>query len=318
MATIADVAKLAGVSKATASRAFSRPEMVSPATAQRVRDAAEKLGFVANNAARQLAGGRTGIVALVVPTLDNSFFTPIIGGAQARADAAGLQLTVVVQNLSQSADLLAFERLSRQVDGFIVVAPLGHDDLVQAVAGRKPTVLVDREAEGVSSVVADTATAFGELASHFIRSGSRRLVYAGGPAGSWQDRQRTTAVRAAAVRLGAEVHIVGPYPPTFAAGIGAAAHIRSLNPDAVIPYATALGLGAQYAYLSAGERPPVVSSERAIVLALGLRDVPAIDVDGVELGRMAAEMLIGRLGASDAEPQRRRLPVPVEWGTGVS
>ncbi|WP_164234621.1 LacI family DNA-binding transcriptional regulator [Microbacterium hydrocarbonoxydans] len=314
MATIADVAMLAGVSKATASRAFSRAEMVSPATAQRVREAAEKLGFVANNAARQLAGGRTGIVALVVPTLDNSFFTPIIGGAQACADAAGLQLTVVVHNLAHSGDLLAFERLSRQVDGFIIVAPLGTDDLVEAVAGRKPTVLVDRETEGVSSVVADTGTAFGELAAHFIRSGYRRLVYAGGPAGSWQDRQREAAVRAAAERSGVEVEVVGPYPPTFAAGIGAAAEIRSLKPDAVIPYATALGLGAQYAYLSAGEQPPVVSSERAIVQALGLRDVPAIDVDGSELGRMAAQALIREIESPGAAPQRRRLRVPVEWG----
>jgi LacI family transcriptional regulator len=84
VATLADVAALARVSKATASRALSRPEMVSGATVARVLDAAAALGFIPNSAARHLARGSSGIVALVVPTLDNSFFTPIIGGAQRR------------------------------------------------------------------------------------------------------------------------------------------------------------------------------------------------------------------------------------------
>ncbi|MBM3715308.1 MAG: LacI family transcriptional regulator, partial [Actinobacteria bacterium] len=143
MATLADVAALAGVSKATASRTLSRPEVVSPDTAARVLTAAAKLGFTPNSAARQLARGRTGVVALVVPTLDNAFFTPIIGGAQRRADEDGLQLTVAVHPLEAVRELTAFERLSRQVDGFIVVAPRGSDDLLLSAGAHKPTVLVD-------------------------------------------------------------------------------------------------------------------------------------------------------------------------------
>ena len=88
MSTLADVAALAGVSKATASRALSRPELVLPETAARVLAAAEQLGFVANRAARQLARGRSGLIALVVPTLENSYFTPVIAGAQALAGGA--------------------------------------------------------------------------------------------------------------------------------------------------------------------------------------------------------------------------------------
>ncbi|GAA3670011.1 LacI family DNA-binding transcriptional regulator [Microbacterium marinilacus] len=313
MATIADVAALAGVSKATASRAFSRPEVVSPATARRVHEAAEKLGFVANSAARQLAGGRTGIVALVVPTLANSFFTPIIGGAQERAGAEGMQLTVVVHPLEHADELVAFERLSRQVDGYIVVAPRGSDDLVTAATRAKPAVLVDREIAGIASVAADTAHAFGELASRLAGDGHRRILYIGGPEGSWQDRQRSAAVRAAAERAGALVDVVGPYPSTFAAGVGAADDVRRLTPTALIPYATAIGLGVQYALLSAGEPLPVVSSENEIVDALGLVDTPAIDVDGVALGRTAVELLIGRLARPGSDPETLRLPVPVTW-----
>ncbi|MDQ4215802.1 LacI family DNA-binding transcriptional regulator [Microbacterium capsulatum] len=314
MVTIADVAKLAGVSKATASRAFSRPEVVSTETAQRVHSAAEKLGFVVNTAARLLAGGKSGILALVVPTLDNSFFTPIIAGAQESTDADGYQLTVVVHPLETAAELPSFERLRRQVDGLIVLAPRGSDEFIRAALGSTPTVLVDREIDGIPSVIADSATAFGALVESLIAGGHRRIVYLGGPAGSWQDRQRTAAAQAAAVGSDAQVTVVGPYDSTFAAGIEASAAVRESAPTAVVPYATALGLGVQFAYLVEGDRPPVVSSERAIVEALGSVDVPAIDVDGQGLGRTAAEMLLRRIAAPDEPAARVRLDVGLVLG----
>ncbi|GAA4489645.1 LacI family DNA-binding transcriptional regulator [Microbacterium panaciterrae] len=318
MATIADVARLAGVSKATASRTFTRPEVVTAETAKRVRAAAEKLGFVVNNAARLLAGGRSGILALVVPTLDNSFFAPIIAGAQIRADAEGYQLTVVVHPLESASEIPAFERLRRQVDGLVVLAPRGSDEFIRAALGETPAVLVDREIDGIPSVIADSASAFGALVASLIAGGHRRIAYLGGPAGSWQDGQRTAAARAAATGTDAHITVHGPYDSTFAAGIDASASVRDGAPTAVVPYATALGLGVQFAYLSAGEQPPLVSSERAIVRALGKEDTPAIDADGHELGRTAAEMLIDRIGAPDAPAARVRLDVVLDLGRTLS
>src|SRR5690606_33722845 len=91
---------------------------------------------------------------------------------------------------------------------------------------------------------------------------------------------------------------------TFAAGAAAAPEVRDLRPDAVIPYATALGLGIQHVYLVAGEAPPAVSSERAIVEALGISDVPAIDVDGRVLGDVAARLVAQRIAADSRCPSR--------------
>ena len=315
MSTLADVAALASVSKATASRALSRPELVAPETAARIQAAALQLGFVPNRAARELASGRTGIVALVVPTLDNAFFTPIIAGAQARAEAAGLQLTVAVHPLEKEAELEAFERLSGQVDGFIVAAPRGSDAIVRAASALKPTVLIDREVEGLTSVVADTATAFGALVGRFIDDGHSDIVYIGGPDGSWQNRQRELAVvRTAEGR--ARLTVLGPYPSTFAAGVAASAAVRSAGATAVVPYATAIGLGVMFALRAAPSDAPAVtvSSERMVVDALGFTDVPAIDVDGDELGRLAMHHLLARLGRSAALPAEQvRIPVPVRW-----
>jgi len=313
MATLADVAALAGVSKATASRAFSRPDVVSAATARRVDEAAEKLGFVANRAARHLAGGRTGIIALTVPTLANSFFTPVIAGAQARADEADLQLTVVVHPLERADELASFARLAKQVDGLIVVAPRGSDDLVLAATATTPSLLVDREIAGVDGMRVETPEAFARMTEELVRAGHTRLVYVGGPAGSWQDRQREGRVREAAARAGARLDVVSPYESTFADGVRAAAAVREFAPDAVIPYATAIGLGVQYAFMAEGRPLPVVTSESDVVAVLG-QDAPAIDVDGEQLGREAVGRLLARIADPSLVSEHRSLPVRVTYG----
>ncbi|MEQ4722098.1 LacI family DNA-binding transcriptional regulator [Nonomuraea sp. B19D2] len=312
MPTLADVAALAGVSKATASRALGRPDLAAPETVARVRAAAEQLGFVPNRAATQLARGRTGVVAVVVPTLDNTFFTPIIGGAQARAADSGMQLTIAVHSLEHAAQLAAVEQLAHQVDGFLLTAPRGSDEIVRAAASFKPTVLIDREVEGMTSAVADTATAFGALVTWFVEKGHERIVYIGGPAGSWQDRQRQAAIRAAAESSGATLTMLGPYPSTFAAGVETTEAVVAARATAVVPYATSIGLGLMFALLSRGIRDVVVSSERVIVESLGLSDVPSIDVDGEKLGEVAMDQLMTLLGERrEQPPTSRRLTVPI-------
>lgn len=318
MTTLADVAALAGVSKSTASRALGRSDLVAPETVERVRDAASRLGFVPNRAASQLARGRSGLVALVVPTLENSFFTPIIAGAQDRAAESDLQLTVAVHPLEEPGELVAFERLAQQVDGFILVAPRGVDDLVRFAGAMKPTVLVDREIEDMASVVADTAAAFGDLTARVAQAGHRSVAYIGGPERSWQNEQRIAAV-GAAVPEDVRIAMLGPYPATFAAGMLAVDEVLATGATAVVPYATAIGLGLMMGLRARGVACPgeiLVSAEWAIAEALG-EDIPAIDVDGLALGREAMTMLDGRIGArAPAEPLRRRLPVDVRWLTG--
>lgn len=316
MATLADVAKMAGVSKATASRALSRAELVAPATVERVLDAARRLDFIPSRVARHLAGGRSGIVALVVPTLENPFFAPIIAGAQACAAANGIQLTVAVHALDRPDHEAALEQLARQVDGFLVVAPRGTDARVSRACGLRPTVLVDREIDGIASVVADTGRAFGELAQGLTARGHESIVYIGGPAGSWQDRQRSAAMRAATEGR-AGLHVLGPLPSTFAAGVAAADAVVEAGATAVVPYATTIGLGLMFALRARGVSAPgdvLVTGESIIADVLGGESIPAIDVDGEELGRAAMQALIELdVDTSVDDPATLRLHVPVRW-----
>ena len=99
----------------------------------------------------------------------------------------------------------------------------------------------------MTSAVADTATAFGALVTWFAEKGHERIVYIGGPAGSWQDRQRQAVIRGAAESSGATLTMLGPYPSTFAAGVGTAAAVMAARATAVVPYATSIGLGLMFA-----------------------------------------------------------------------
>ena len=84
-ASIRDVADLAGVSVGTVSNFYNRPQIVSPGSFERVRDAVEKLGYVRNDAARQLRAGPSTTVGFVVLNGQNPFFTDVVRGAEDEA-----------------------------------------------------------------------------------------------------------------------------------------------------------------------------------------------------------------------------------------
>jgi len=318
VATLDHVAQHAGVSKATASRALSKPSLVSPATVARVLDSARELGFVPNRTAQALAGGRTGLVAIVVPTLENSFFTPIIRGAQEQAAASGLHLTIAVHGLDSPTDIAALETLSRQVDGFLIAAPRGDDDVVTAATAGIPSVLIDREIHGLPSVSADTATAFGQLARGFIDRGHTSIAFVGGPDRSWQNAQRITAVQDAAAGRCA-LTVLGPYPATVASGVEATEAVVASGATAVISYAASISLGLIFGLNARGLTVPgdvVVSADDGVVGALGLQGAPSIEVDGEELGHLAMQRLLEQIGApagTAGDDTQAKLAVPVRW-----
>jgi len=88
--TIGDIAKAAGVSRATVSRVFGRPDLISSETIDRVREVADKLGWTPNHAARALSTGKQGNIAVILPDIANPFFPPLIRAAQRTADGAGM------------------------------------------------------------------------------------------------------------------------------------------------------------------------------------------------------------------------------------
>src|SRR4051794_39527775 len=155
--TIRDVAREAGVSPATVSRALSMPEIVNPATRERVLQAAARLGFAPNRAARGLITGRTGNLGLIVPDLSNPFFPGVVKGVQARARTS--DYAVFLSDTDEDASLEGglVRALAKQVDGLILCSPRATDDEVKDYLQDLTTVLVNRRIKNLPSVVFDNA-----------------------------------------------------------------------------------------------------------------------------------------------------------------
>ncbi|MGC5165278.1 LacI family DNA-binding transcriptional regulator [Luteimicrobium sp. DT211] len=241
-ATIHDVAADLGVSASTVSRALTPQGTVSDATRRRVEEAAARLGYRTNSAARNLSTGRTNALGLLVPDLRNPFFAEIAKGAQNRARGRGHAVYIADTNLSAEAEIEAIEMMRRDVDGFVLCSPWAEDERLVAALQGVPTVVLHREVPGLPSVTADLHDGMRQAVSHLRALGHPRIAYVSGPAGSWNARARLSAYEAE-VAEPARV-VLGPVADQFEGGVSVADALLATGSTAVIAYndITALGL----------------------------------------------------------------------------
>jgi LacI family transcriptional regulator, repressor for deo operon, udp, cdd, tsx, nupC, and nupG len=181
-ATISDVARLAGVSEATVSRALRDLRHVAPETAQAVRDAADRLGFVASRSASALATGRPKVVGVVTPALTPWFYSSVLEGADAALRHAGWATSLV--NLGEADGsrrrLTAAELATSQASAYLVIG-FGLDAAEQAVLRdvRAPLVSVGGRFAGVRGIGIPEADATRLVVGHLIALGHRRIAHIG-------------------------------------------------------------------------------------------------------------------------------------------
>jgi DNA-binding LacI/PurR family transcriptional regulator len=183
MTGIDEVARLAGVSTATVSRALSGNGPVSPATRERVRSAADSLGYVVSSNASSLASGRTRNVGVVVPFLSRWFFSSIVEGAEAALARKGYDLTLY--NLGGGDELRrsVFEHflLRKRVDAVIAVAlELTDDEVSRLLAIHKPIVGIGGPIPGVRTLTLDDLSVARLATEHLISLGHTRIAHVGG------------------------------------------------------------------------------------------------------------------------------------------
>lgn len=259
IASIRDVARHAGVSVGTVSNVLNDSPKVSPATAERVRVAIDELGYVRNEAARQLRAGRSTIVGLVVLDVRNPFFTDVARGAEDEAANAGL--SVILGNSSddvgrESAYLDLFEE--QRVHG-ILITPFGDIEgrLVELRRRGTPVVLVDRESRDarLSSVSVDDRAGGALAVEHLLATGRRRLVFAGGPLGVRQIADRLEGARAAVEKVaGATLEVIETPALTVLDGrrVGEQLVARADRPDAVFAANDLVAVGLLQALVMTG------------------------------------------------------------------
>ncbi len=185
--SIKDVARVSGTSIGTVSNVLNHPERVSPATQDRVNQAIARLGYVRNDAARQLRAGRSSTLGLALPASANPFFAEVARGAETAADELDLRLIVGTTGETgerESRYLELFEQF--RVRG-VLLAPVSFDPSRLEPLRRRgtPVVLVDQEdPTGHFPAVTVDDHAGGYLAAtHLIERGCTRILFVG--AKSW-------------------------------------------------------------------------------------------------------------------------------------
>lgn len=242
--TIYDVAKRAGVAPSTVSRAFARPGRVSFETAERIRAAAEELGYRSRTISRN-SDGRAGsrMIALVLPDISNPVYIDLLRGAEEAASDAGYTLILANSQESVRREQEALDRVLPLVDGILLVSSRMSDSGVRMTAKQKPTIIMNRAVSGVVSVVTDNALGTRRAVEHLAAQGVRDITYVAGPEASWADGMRWRAVREAGGELHVRIHRLGPVPPTTPGGRTAALHWIQHRTRGVICYNDLISIG---------------------------------------------------------------------------
>lgn len=203
-----DVAALAGVHTATASRALNPATraLVSDETAARVTAAAARLGYTVNPIARSLKTNRSNSVGVVIPDLTNPLFPPIIRGIDDVLSVAGYSVLLVNTDNNKERESAQVASLrARLVEGLIVATALLDDPfLTQLSAERFPLVLINRKmaTPGLASVSGDDASGIYLAVRHLADLGHRRIGHLAGPQATSTGRVRLQAYRQALQDLG--------------------------------------------------------------------------------------------------------------------
>lgn len=303
MATIRDVARASRVSIATVSRVFNDSPSVSEETRQRVRAAAQSLGYWPNGIARSLITNRTHMLGVVLPDLHGEFFSEVIHGVDAASRAHGLH--VLVSRASVSADELtsALRSMRGRVDGLVVMAPdLRATEALQQSAHSIPTVVLNPEhpMDDVDTVAVDNHGGARQVVGHLIKLGHRRIAMVTGPEHNADSRQRLEgyqrAMADASLFTTPDLVVRGDF--TEPSGYDAALQLlaRAPRPTALFVGNDVMAVGVLSALDDLGVPVPgdiAVAGFDDIPLARYLRPpLTTVHVDMQGLGRRAVELLL--------------------------
>ena len=312
MVTIYDVARLAQVSPATVSRVFNGTS-VSASKVEAVRRAAEQLRFTPNRTARTLRRQSSEVIGLVIPDIENPYFTEMARGVEDVASEAGYSVVLCNSDsqLEKEATYLQIA-ISEHMSGVIIATADERSDLGGILATGRPVVAVDRSTTyDIDGVVMANRAAGASAAKDLIDAGYRRIAYIGGPehidtaaerAAGWRqalsaahpdldldDLERFTTFRVDGGREAMEQLLALPEPP-----------------DAVVAGNNLIGVGAIQVLTEQGLTPPQVGV--AVIGSLPFTTLSPTAVTVVRLparhmGVTAARMLLERIGGDD-QPSR--------------
>ncbi len=323
---IREIARLSGVSVATVSRAMNSPELVRPATLNRIREVMDEHNYSANPFARNLISNRTKSVSMLVNTLNNQFMVEAIEGAEGPLQQAGYMLNII--NLSKSLEtmhsLLDFfkeKRSSLFMDGMIMVGSyLYQEDYRESLREllNCPVVAIDQgPLPDIPSVYVNEHTAMGLLADRMeVRQVKTASVISCELEYAFSQRRLELLLaetRARGITI-EDKHIFSVPMELAENGYSACEHILTEGrTDCIVTSNDALAIGALRCLHDHGIRVPgdilLVSGENSKFCKMAIPSISAIQYPNHELGRIAGETLLSLIGSAE-EPTTKVLLEP--------
>ena len=324
MVALADVARSAGVSEATASRALNRPEMVRREVVTRVREAAERLGYVPNPFARSLRVQDSKTLGLIIPDSTNPFFAEVAKGIEAACFEAGY--TLILGNSDRSLEKEAAQArvlYEKRVDGVLLFntndasAPTMRWLLDRSL----PVILVERRSPGppVDAVLSDNRAAVHDAIQHLVDLGHRRVGFVVGDVTASHYAERLAAYREALGNHGLPRRddLVRTGMVSYEDGQRATEALVGLPepPTAILCATDTLAIGALRGILASGRKVP----DDVAVIGYGDTEIsayttPPLTTVGQQkevVGSTAVQVLLARIGSNREEPApSRTLLVP--------
>jgi LacI family transcriptional regulator, repressor for deo operon, udp, cdd, tsx, nupC, and nupG len=280
--SIEQVARQAGVSVATVSRAFNLPDKVAAGTLARIMVAAEQLAYLPNTSARTLRTQRSEVLGVVLPTLLNPVFAECLDGIAQAATAAGYAILPLTTDYRLEREQAAVDKLlAAGVDGLVLVVsnPGGSTALHKLATQQVPYVLAYNRDPRHPCVGVDGERAVAELVEYLVSLGHGRIaMVAGELQASDRAQQRYRGFQRGAARAGlAQAALIEvPFVEPEAAAIATALRSRS-RPTALVCSNDLLAIRCIRAAHGLGLRVP--------------QDLTVVGFDGIALGRELSPML---------------------------
>lgn len=314
MTTISDVAKLAGVSPATVSRVLNGTSEVSPARAERVRQAVAELSYVPFSPARALRRQLTDVWAVIVADIENPFFTSVVRGIEDGARERGVRVVLCNADEDPAREAEYIEvALAERMSGVIIAASGSQLNLDALIERGVPVVGIDRRPADarVDVVLADNNSGAFQATSHLIERGAKRIACITGPR-----RISTASERLAGYRRA----LIGAKRPfdrglvlreDFRPGGGAKAVAELFKgrkrPDGLFVANNQMTIGALGALADMGIDIPgdvaVVGYDDAPWATLIRPPLTVVAQPTYEIGRTAAELLATARARKDGPPR---------------
>ncbi|MGA4507154.1 LacI family DNA-binding transcriptional regulator [Propionibacteriaceae bacterium G1746] len=314
--TIYSLAEELGVHPATVSRAFSRPELVSAELRTKVLALAEQRGFRVNVAARQLVTGRSGLLGLLVPDIENMYFTTLFHSMSRLGAAMGLSVVVTDWRFMETQQAEIFDRVLGVVDALVVAAP--RDDVMTYMARRRkevPLVFINRLIPGASCVVVDNREALWQLGDEMLAQGHHAIAAVAGPTDSWAAAQRINDVESWARARNVELTVLGHCEPSIHGGIAMAGAVEQSGATAVFCFDDLMASGLIKGLQTRGIRTPedisVVGCDDASVALVTSPSLTTVRAPYDELAEQVMGAVTGLLKSPEATRQVSIDGVPI-------